>query len=143
MSQNDKDKELHRMSDKEVKQITLNIHELAFIDDYITLMIDGTDFENMMPIRPLYQVALVAVDINFLDKIGRALVKAMRDGVATLDVSEMDLYLLRELCTSKADYFGHNVGLSLKRKILKALYTTSSTQLDFLDQLLKDIDLGE
>jgi len=143
MSQNDKDKELHRMSDKEVKQITLNIHELAFIDDYITLMIDGTDFENMMPIRPLYQVALVAVDINFLDKIGRALVKAMRDGVATLDVSEMDLYLLRELCTSKADYFGHNVGLSLKRKILKALYTTSSTQLDLLEQLLKDIDLGE
>ena len=143
MSQNDKDKELHRMSDKEVKQITLNIHELAFIDDYITLMIDGTDFENMMPIRPLYQVALVAVDINFLDKIGRALVKAMRDGVATLDVSEMDLYLLRELCTSKAEYFGHNVGLSLKRKILKALYTTSSTQLDLLEQLLKDIDLGE
>ena len=143
MSQNDKDKELHRMSDKELKQITLNIHELAFIDDYITLMIDGTDFENMMPIRPLYQVALVAVDINFLDKIGRALVKAMRDGVATLDVSEMDLYLLRELCTSKADYFGHNVGLSLKRKILKALYTTSSTQLDLLEQLLKDIDLGE
>ena len=143
MSQNDKDKELHRMSDKEVKQITLNIHELAFIDDYITLMIDGTDFENMMPIRPLYQVALVAVDINFLDKIGRALVKAMRDGVATLDVSEMDLYLLRELCTSKAEYFGHNVGLSLKRKVLKALYTTSSIQLDLLEQLLKDIDLGE
>tara|TARA_R100001443_G_scaffold103210_1_gene111519 strand:- start:243 stop:674 length:432 start_codon:yes stop_codon:yes gene_type:complete len=143
MSQNDKDKELHRMSDKEVRQITLNIHELAFIDDYITLMIDGTDFENMMPIRPLYQVALIGVDINFLDKIGRALVKAMRDGVATLDVSEMDLYLLRELCTSKADYFGHNVGLSLKRKILKALYTTSSTQLDLLEQLLKDIDLGE
>ena len=143
MSQNDNDKELHRMSNKEVKQITLNIHELAFIDDYITLMIDGTDFENMMPIRPLYQVALVAVDINFLDKIGRALIKAMRDGVATLDVSEMDLYLLRELCTSKAEYFGHNVGLSLKRKVLKALYTTSSIQLDLLEQLLKDIDLGE
>ena len=143
MSQNDNDKELHRMSNKEVKQITLNIHELAFIDDYITLMIDGADFENMMPIRPLYKVALVTVDINFLDKIGRALIKAMRDGVATLDVSEMDLYLLRELCTSKAEYFGHNVGLSLKRKVLKALYTTSSIQLDLLEQLLKDIDLGE
>ena len=143
MSENNKDKELHRMSDLEVKQITLSIHELVFIDDYITLMIDGRDFENMMPIRPLYSVALITVDINFLDKIGRALLKAMRDGSATINVSEMDLYLLRELCASKADHFGYKVGLSLKRKVLKALYFNTNKQLDFLDQLLKDIDLGE
>ena len=135
MSENNKDKELHRMSDLEVKQITLSIHELVFIDDYITLMIDGRDFENMMPIRPLYSVALITVDINFLDKIGRALLKAMHDGSATINVSEMDLYLLRELCTSKADHFGYKVGLSLKRKVLKALYTNTNKQLDFLDQL--------
>ena len=51
--------------------------------------------------------------------------------------------MLREIALAKAEYFGKRVGLSLKRKVYSALYGQRTEQLDFLEQLLKDIDLGE
>jgi hypothetical protein len=55
----------------------------------------------------------------------------------------MELYLLREICFSRVEYFGHKVGLSLKKKVLHALHGRKKKDIDLLEQLLKDIDLGE
>ena len=51
--------------------------------------------------------------------------------------------MLREISLAKAEYFGKQVGISLKRKVYSALFTQKNKQHDFLEQLLKDIDLGE
>ena len=148
----DKGKEFpyQRIREKEDRQITLTIPELLFIDDNISLMIDGSEFETMMPLRPSVPSSIMIVSIDFIDKIGKAFIeasiKSTRDGISatsTISVSEMDLYVLRELSISRVEYFGHRVGLSLKKKVLHALYIKQRTQEDLLEKLLKDIDLGD
>ena len=51
--------------------------------------------------------------------------------------------MLREMCITTIDYFGYSVGLSLKKKVLTALYKDKQRNINLLEQLLKDIDLGE
>jgi hypothetical protein len=138
-----------RMSEREDRQITLTIPELLFIDDNVSLMIDGKEFESMMPLKPAIPSSILLVPIDFIDKIGKALLdlvlapKTSLKIQITIKVSEMELYLLREICFSRVEYFGHKVGLSLKKKVLHALHGRKKKDIDLLEQLLKDIDLGE
>tara|TARA_R110002020_G_scaffold251597_2_gene465434 strand:- start:632 stop:1063 length:432 start_codon:yes stop_codon:yes gene_type:complete len=142
MSEN-RDKDFKRMSEKPDKKLRLTLHELTYIEDNISLMIDGSEFTNMLPLKPLLPSALMAVDINFIDKIGQAFLIASEEGSVVISVSEMDLYLLRELCLSRVEYFGQKVGLSLKKKVLYTLYSKKNKQDDLLEKLLKDVDLGD
>jgi len=142
MSEN-RDKDFKRMSEKSDKKLRLTLHELTYIEDNVSLMIDGAEFTNMLPLKPLLPSALMAVDINFIDKIGQAFLIASELGSVVVSVSEMDLYLLRELCLSGVEYFGHRVGLSLKKKVLYTLYSKKNKQDDLLEKLLKDVDLGD
>ena len=71
MSEN-RDKDFKRMSEKPDKKLRLTLHELTYIEDNVSLMIDGAEFTNMLPLKPLLPSALMAVDINFIDKIGQA-----------------------------------------------------------------------
>tara|TARA_R100000995_G_scaffold65067_1_gene34133 strand:+ start:546 stop:980 length:435 start_codon:yes stop_codon:yes gene_type:complete len=135
-----------KISEKNTKQITLSLPEILFIDDHISLMIDASDFENMMPLRPSVPSSLMIVTIEFIDKIGRAFIEVLEKGTratTTIPISEMELYMLREICFSRVDYFGYKVGMSLKKKVLSALYANDRKQQNLLEQLLKDIDLGD
>ncbi len=135
-----------RISEKNTKEIKLTLPEILFIDDHVSLMIDASDFETMMPLRPSVPSSLMIVTIEFIDKIGRAFIDVMSKGVnstTSVTVSEMELYMLREICFSRVDYFGHKVGMSLKKKVLTALYANERKQNNLLEQLLKDIDLGD
>jgi len=145
MSENrDADSSGISMSTKPNRTIMLSIHELLFIDDHTTMMMDDRDYEHLMPLKPVIPTGVIIVPIDFIDKIGRAFLLGIRTGKETpVKVSELELYLLRELCFSKAEYFGKKVGLSLKRKVLNALYTQREREENLLEQLLKDIDLGE
>jgi len=40
-------------------------------------------------------------------------------------------------------HYGNRVGITLKQKILNALYSKEITDLTTLEEILKDIDLGE
>mgnify|MGYP003671929931 FL=1 len=147
----DKERESYqKISDKDTKTLSLTIPELLFIDDNVSLMIDGSDFETMIPLRPAISSAIMLAPIDFIDKIGRALVQILSYGKGTIknrsitiSVSEMELYMLREMCITTIDYFGYSVGLSLKKKVLTALYKDKQRNINLLEQLLKDIDLGE
>ena len=147
----DKEREAYqKISDKNTKTLSLTIPELLFIDDNVSLMIDGSDFETMIPLRPAISSAIMLVPIDFIDKIGRALVQILSHGEGTIknrsitiSVSEMELYMLREMCITTIDYFGYSVGLSLKKKVLTALYKDKQRNINLLEQLLKDIDLGD
>ena len=142
MSEN-RDKDFKRMSEKPDKKLRLTLHEITYIEDNISLMIDGSEFTNMLPLKPLLPTALMAVDINFIDKIGQAFLIASDEGSVVVSVSEMDLYLLRELCLSRVEHFGQRVGLTLKKKVLYTLYSKKNKQEDLLEKLLKDVDLGD
>ena len=147
----DKERESYqKISDKDTKTLSLTIPELLFIDDNVSLMIDGSDFETMIPLRSAIPSAIMLVPIDFIDKIGKALVQILAYGEGTIknrsitiSVSEMELYMLREMCITTIDYFGYSVGLSLKKKVLTALYKDKQRNINLLEQLLKDIDLGD
>ena len=97
-----------------------------------------------MPLKPVMPTALIVAPIDFIDKIGQAFLTAMRTGNdVPVKVSELELYILRELCFAKIEYFGKRVGLTLKRKVLTALYADRKKEENLLEQLLKDIDLGD
>tara|TARA_A100001201_G_scaffold129651_1_gene115122 strand:+ start:547 stop:993 length:447 start_codon:yes stop_codon:yes gene_type:complete len=145
MSDNEKN---YKISEVENRVINLTLYELLFIDDAITLMIDSRDLEHMFPLKPQIRLSLVAVPIDLIDKIGNGILEHMRMNKPAsqsipIKISEMELYMLREISLAKAEYFGKQVGISLKRKVYSALFTQKNKQHDFLEQLLKDIDLGE
>ena len=151
MSDNRDREHYQRIDDTEIATLSLTLPEILYIDDNISLMLDGKDFEHMMPLRPITPSAIVLVPIDFIDKIGKAFVQLMstpstkRLGERTVKVamSEMDLYMLRELCISRIDFSGYKVGLSLKKKVLFALHKGKQRTIDIIEELLKDIDLGE
>jgi|TARA_R100000482_G_scaffold98432_1_gene42388 hypothetical protein len=151
MSNNKDRSEYQRIDDTEIADLKLTLPEILFIDDNISLMLDGRDFENMMPLRPTMPTALILVPIDFIDKIGKAFVELLhtptktnlKDRAVSIRVSEMELYMLREVCISRAKYLDHRVGLTLKKKVLFALYSKKKKQHDLLEELLKDLDLGD
>jgi hypothetical protein len=148
---NERGENFQRIDDTETNTLSLTLAEVLYIDDNISLMLDGRDFEHMMPLRPVAKSAIVYVPIDFIDKIGRAFVELMkqktleplRERTVNISVSEMELYTLRELCISRVNFNGFRVGLTLKKKVLFALYQKRQTTIDIIEELLKDIDLGE
>lgn len=145
-----KDIPYQKMNEKQDKQLTLTMPEILFIDDNITLMIDARDVESMMPLKPSMPSSIIIVTIDFIDRIGKAFLdvsskseRGNTKATSTINVSELDLYMLREMCFSRIDYFGHRVGLSLKKKVLYSLYGNTIKQEDILENLLKDVDLGD
>ena len=149
---NNRDRENYqRIDDTETTTLSLTLAEVLYIDDNISLMLDGRDFEHMMPLRPVAKSAIVYVPIDFIDKIGRAFVELMkqktleplRERTVNISVSEMELYMLREIAISRVNFNGFRVGLTLKKKVLFALYQKRQTTIDIIEELLKDIDLGE
>ena len=99
MSENrDRDSSGLSMSTKPNKTIMLGMHELLFIDDHTTMMMDDRDYEHLMPLKPVMPTGVIIVPIDFIDKIGRAFLLAIRTGKdIPVKVSELELYLLREL----------------------------------------------
>jgi len=140
------DKESKRtqfLSDKNNKKINLTLAELLFIDDNSTMAINGAEFEGMIPVRVPQATPCTIVTIDFIDKMGKALLKSMKTGATIVSVSDADLYLLREMATSDIVHYGNRVGITIKQKVLNALYSKEITDLTTLEEILKDIDLGE
>ena len=100
---NERGENFQRIDDTEIATLSLTLAEVLYIDDNISLMLDGRDFENMMPLRPIVPSAIVLVPIDFVDKMGRAFVKLMkqktnkplRDRTVNVPVSEMELMDLK------------------------------------------------
>ena len=140
---NNEDRRTKFLSDKNDKKIKLTLAELLFIDDTTTMAVSGADFEGMMPMRVPQASRCTIVTLDFIEKMGVAILKAIRTGMTTIEVSDADLYLLREMATSDIVHYGQRVGISLKHKVLNALYSKEITELTTLEEILKDIDLGE
>jgi len=131
------------LSDKDNKKIKLTLAELLFIDDTTTMAVSGAEFEGMMPMRVPQATHCTIVTLDFIEKMGKALLKSIKVGIVTVPVSDADLYLLREMATSDIVHYGQRVGISLKQKVLNALYSKEVTDLTTLEEILKDVDLGD
>jgi len=134
------------ISDEETHLITLSLHELLYIDDHSTLLINQDDYEGSMTLRPPLPMVGLPCDMAFIKKIGEALLKAFADPGRDVDVllADSHLFLIREMALTHATLGNSKVGISLKRKIYEKLLSQSEadkTVASLLDSL--DIDFGD
>ena len=111
-----------------VMQIELTKNELCFVDDSLTLHreLDDSDLSKYVH-RVVAPSAGAAASAELLSKLGGALIESheqQRSGKhakAPVELTEPELWLLREISNSNAIYNKEPVGLNIKLKIHKAL----------------------
>ena len=111
-----------------VMQIELTKNELCFVDDSLTLHreLDDSDLSKYVH-RVVAPSAGAAASSELLSKLGGALIESheqQRSGKhakAPVELTEPELWLLREISNSNAIYNKEPVGLNIKLKIHKAL----------------------
>ncbi len=109
-------------------QIELTKNELCFIDDSLTLYrdLDDSDLSKYVH-RVVAPSAGAAASAELLSKLGGSLIEAhekQRAGKhpnAPVELTESELWLIREISNSNAIYNKEPVGLNIKLKIHKAL----------------------
>ena len=126
---------------------SLSRNEALFLDDSLTLMVerDG-DEQRVYSMRPVQMTAGLAVPLDLMDKIGRAVVyttKQENQGKEyefIIDITE--LFMLREVSSSFIRIGEELVGYNLKRKVCNLLYD-EELELESRDvqinHLLKDV----
>ena len=111
-----------------VMQIELTKNELCFVDDSLTLHreLDDSDLSKYVH-RVVAPSAGAAASAELLSKLGEALIesheqqRAGKHAKAPVELTEPELWLLREISNSNAIYNKEPVGLNIKLKIHKAL----------------------
>tara|TARA_B100000470_G_scaffold158061_1_gene123602 strand:+ start:156 stop:596 length:441 start_codon:yes stop_codon:yes gene_type:complete len=109
-------------------QIELTKNELCFVDDSLTLYreLDDSDLSKYVH-RVVAPSAGAAASAELLSKLGGALIesheqqRAGKHPKAPVELTEPELWLLREISNSNAIYNKEPVGLNIKLKIHKAL----------------------
>jgi hypothetical protein len=130
-----------------VMQLTKN--EALFLDDGLTLMVEREgDEQRVYSMRPVQMTARLAVPLDLMDKIGKAVVYTTtpenqeKEYAFAIDITE--LFMIREVASSFIEIEGEPVGLNLKRKICVLLYAKELEQEGrnaLLAQLLTGINL--
>jgi len=104
--------------------ISLSKEELLYLDDGLTLLSDLPDDKaKKISGRSLAPMAVSVATSELLLKLGSALVYLADDGndERDVDLTEEELWCIREVSQSNVVYFDKQVGLSLKIKIYRTL----------------------
>jgi len=118
--------------------ISLSKEELLYLDDGLTLLSDlPEDASKKISGRSLAPMAVAVATAELLLKLGSALVYLAEDGgeERDVDLTEEELWCIREVSQSNVVYFDKQVGLSLKIKIYRTLME------DYTKTLLAESDI--
>ena len=114
-----------------VMRLTKN--EALFLDDRLTLMVQrDEDEQRVYSIRPVQMTAGLAVPLDLMGKIGKAVLYTTtpenqgKEYAFAIDITE--LFMIREVASSFVEIEGEPVGLNLKRKICVLLYAKDLEQ---------------
>ena len=128
---------------------SLSRNEALFLDDSLTLMVerDG-DEQRVYSMRPVQMTAGLAVPLDLMDKIGKAVVyttKAENQGKEySFPIDLTELFMIREVASSFIKIGEEPVGYNLKRKVCALLYDDELEQESRdiqVDHLLKDVNI--
>lgn len=110
--------------------LDLTRKELCFIDDSVTLIrehVDIAELKDRTVQRVLAPMASTAASINFITKIGIALLESVENeklgkiAIAPVEFDEEELLIIREVAHTGAIYDEERVGLNLKVKVHEGL----------------------
>ncbi len=137
----------HQIDELQTKIITLSPVELLSIDDGLSLLVNKNEFDGAVALRPIYPSAGIGSSIDFLAKIGQAILKMSENlekpQPQDIEVVDVDLYILRELVISQVVKLDRSIALGLRLKIYSLLYgdfVKEDAINNSLEQLLKTSD---
>ena len=114
------------------KTISLTRNEALYLDDSLTMMLDMSEgAQPFVTMRPVTASMCIPAPVDLIEKIAIAVLFTLdTDNVgqdAQVDLSESDLFCLRELSQCYVRVGDEMVGFNLKRKIYSVLYGTEYT----------------
>ena len=137
----------HPIDELHTKIIKLTPVELLSIDDGLSLLVNKNEFDGAVALRPVYPSAGIGCSIDFLAKIGQAILK-MSENLENpqpqdVEVVDVDLYILRELVIAQVVKIDRAIALGLRLKIYALLYGDFMEEAainNTLEQLLETSD---
>ena len=137
----------HPIDELQTKIITLTPVELLSIDDGLSLLVNKNEFDGAIALRPIYPSAGIGCSIDFLTKIGQAILKMSENlenpQPQAVEVADVDLYILRELVIAQVVKIDRSIALGLRLKIYALLYgdfMEEAAMNNSLEQLLETSD---
>ena len=107
-------------------KISLTIKELVYVDDSISLLVNREDQLQSTPLKASMPTNTIGAPMEFIRKVGMGVLSIFDSdkmkGEVELEVSELELMILRELAHSSVSNGDILIGLGLKRKVYKALW---------------------
>jgi len=117
----------HQIDEAQTKVLTLTPVELLSIDDGLSLLVNKNEFDGAVTLRPVYPSAGIGCSIDLITKVGQAILKMSKNLEAplsqTLEITDVDIYVLRELVISQVVKMDKSVALGLRLKLYNLLYS--------------------
>jgi len=117
----------HPISEEPEYKLRLTVKEVLFIDDSLSLLVSTADQSRTVALRATMPSNTIGSPIDLIQKVGLAVLEITtrdfpKNGKVTVEVSDMELLILREIAKSHILLGDDIVGLSLKTKVYEALY---------------------
>ena len=128
------------------KSLSLTRNESLFIDDSLSMIIERDPGEERLgTVRPMAHTAGLPAPVDLLEKIGKAILFTTdpenNGQEASIQVTETDLYMLREITHSYVKIGDEPVGFNLKRYIYTLLYGSEYSRDKIADKLIAQVDI--
>jgi len=116
----------HIVDELQFKPLVLSPIELLSIDDGLSLLVNKGEFDGAVTLRPVYPSAGMGCSLDLITKVGQAILK-MAEKLSTpenqtLEITDVDLYVLRELVISQVVKMDKSIALGLRLKLYALLY---------------------
>ena len=138
------DYEKVEINDMVTMTLSLSRNEALYIDDSLSLMIERTDADRMIgTMRLLLLSAPMGAPFDLIEKITYAVLYTTDDAnqmkEAQVEVTEEDIYILREIAQSYIKVGNEMVGFNLKRKLYSLIHSGYTSD-DEWDNVLAPFD---
>ena len=124
--------------------LSLSRNEALYIDDSLSLMIERTDADRMIgTMRLLLLSAPMGAPLDLIERVTYAVLYTTDDAnhgkEAEIEVTEEDIYILREIAQSYIKVGSELVGFNLKRKLYNLLHSGYTSDAEW-DNILSSFD---
>jgi len=117
----------HQIDEARSKELSLSPVELLTIDDGLSLLVNKNEFDGAIALRPIYPSAGIGCSIDLITKIGEAILR-MAESLEKptnqiISVTDVDIFVLRELVISQVVKMDRSIALGLRLKLYTLLYS--------------------
>jgi hypothetical protein len=117
----------HHINETQQKNLSLSPVELLTIDDGLSLLVNKGEFDGAVTLRPVYPSAGIGCSIDLIARVGEAILK-MAEKLESptnqiIEVTDVDIYILRELVISQVVKMDRSIALGLRLKLYNLLYS--------------------